>query len=603
MKKAKTETSRRNFIKLAGAGLAASALQVSSGAAFAHASEQAPGQDAVRKETPSQKDPVKIGGKGYNVVLIVTDQERYFKEYPESAQLDSREKMRNEGVSFENHYNCSNMCTSSRSVMYTGQHVQHTGMFDNTNLPWQPDMSTDIPTVGDRMRELGYYTAYKGKVHLSEAIMPEANTDHKLMTDAMEPYGFSDFNPTGDHYGKTLGGYTHDTGFAGDAVNWLRSKGTALNEEGKPFFLAVNMINPHDVMYFDTDAKGEDAQQYDENEKILVPINRAPDNTVYASAHEDFPLPANLYQPIREKGRPKAHYEYFKGWDFLCGVIPDKDANWTRYKNYYLNCLKDVDMQIGLVLDALEKQGMRDNTVIVFTADHGEMCGNHHLRGKGPFAYDENIHVPMIILHPEIDGGQSTHAVTSHLDLTPTLLSLTGVASKDVQQAGKGLHGKDMSSVLADPAGAGLTQIRPAALHCFDMICTVDGDFLQKQVEAVNKGENWEAMKSVRPDLSKRGNIRIMFDGRYKYARYFAPLQRNTPTTFEELTKLNELELYDHKTDPQEMHNLAMDLQANKELIMRLNAKMNELIAAEVGEDVGPELQDYDDWNVKDWRH
>ncbi len=585
------QKSRREFIKLAGLGLATSALPLSATTALA----REPEAEALPKQSP-----LKIAGKGYNVVLIVTDQERHFKGYPRSADLVSREKMRSEGVSFENHYNCSNMCTASRSVMYTGQHIQHTGMFDNTNLPWQPDMSTDIPTIGHMMRELGYYTAYKGKLHLSEALTPEHNKEHKLMTDAMEPYGFSDFNPTGDHYGRTLGGYSHDTGFVGDSVNWLRAKGARLNKEGTPFFLAVNFINPHDVMYFNTDAGGESEQK---TGKLMDKINRAPDNTVYQAVHEDFPLPPNLYQPITEKGRPKAHYEYHEGWDYMMGAIPDSDAHWTRYKDYYLNCLKDVDMQIGTVLDELERQGMRENTVIVFTADHGEMCGRHNLRGKGPFSYEENIHVPLFIVHPEIPGGQSTRALSSHLDLAPTLLALTGAAPQDVEKITASLPGRDMSPVLADPAGASLSQIRPCALHCYDMILTLDANFLKEMVQAYNRGENWERIKSIKPDLSKRGNIRIVFDGRYKFARYFAPTKRNTPKKLEELLRDNDLELFDLRNDPTEMRNLAMDLPGKRELILRMNEQLNAIIAREVGEDVGFELKDYDNWAVTNLRH
>ncbi|NDV27682.1 sulfatase-like hydrolase/transferase [Desulfovibrio sp. JC010] len=588
----KSEASRRNFIKMAGVGLLASTLHASAGKAHAEP-----------VSAPKQPDsPHKIAGKGYNVVLIVTDQERHFKQWPQSAELSTREKIKSAGVSFENHYNCSNMCTSSRSVMYTGQHVQHTGMFDNTNLPWQPDMSTELPTIGDMMRKLGYYTAYKGKVHLSEAITPEANKEHKLMTDAMEPYGFSDFNPTGDHYGKTLGGYTHDMNFAGDAANWLRSKGAPLNEKGQPFFLAVNMINPHDVMYFDTDAAGQD-EQLTSNGKLVDPINRAPENSVYQEKHKDFPLPNNLYQPVREKGRPNAHYEYHYGWDYLVGTIPDTDAHWTRYRDYYLNCLKDVDMQIGTVIDELERQGMRENTVIIFTADHGEMGGNHNLRGKGPFSYEENIHVPMFIIHPEIRGGQSTDAITSHLDLAPTILNLTGAKEKEIDKITSSLPGEDMTPVLADPGKAKIDSVRSGALHCFNMILTVDGNFIRKTAECYDKGINWMREKNIKPDLTKRGNIRIIFDGRYKFARYFSPLKRNTPQTWAELTGLNDLELYDLKNDPQEMHNLATVPEKNKSLILRMNKKLNDLIAKEVGKDAGPELKDYENWAVTDLNH
>ena len=587
----KADSSRRDFIKMAGVGLLASTLHASAAKATETASP------SKKKNTPH-----KIAGKGYNIVLIVTDQERHFKEWPQSAQLESREKIKSEGVSFENHYNCSNMCTSSRSVMYTGQHVQHTGMFDNTNLPWQPDMSTELPTIGHMMRDLGYYTAYKGKVHLSEAITPEANKEHKLMTDAMEPYGFSDFNPTGDHYGKTLGGYTHDMSFAGDAANWLRSKGAPLNEEGRPFFLAVNMINPHDVMYFDTDAKGQDEQETS-NGKLVDPINRAPENSVYQAKHKDFPLPENLYQSITEKGRPKAHYEYHYGWNYLVGAIPNTDGNWTRYRDYYLNCLKDVDMQIGSVLDELDRQGMKENTVIIFTADHGEMGGNHNLRGKGPFSYEENIHVPMFIIHPEIKGGQSTEAVTSHLDLAPTILNLSGAEDKNIEKITSSLPGHDMTPVLSDPSKAGINSVRTGALHCFDMILTLDGSFIRETAECYAKGVNWMREKNIKPDLSKQGNIRIVFDGRYKFARYFSPLKRNTPQTWEELTGLNELELYDLKNDPQEMNNLAMNPDKHKKLIMRMNQKLNKLIAGEVGKDIGPELKDYNDWALTDLNH
>ena len=197
MSKKPAQSSRRDFIKLVGMGLAASALSHSPDTASA-------AEQPLQKQPHARRAARKIAGIGYNVVLIVTDQERHFRDYPQSAELFSREKLQRQGVSFENHYNCSNMCTASRSVMYTGRHIQHTGMFDNTNLPWQPDMSTEIPTIGDMMRELGYYTAYKGKVHLSEALTPSANKDNKLMTDAMEPYGFSDFNPLGDEYGRRL---------------------------------------------------------------------------------------------------------------------------------------------------------------------------------------------------------------------------------------------------------------------------------------------------------------------------------------------------------------------------------------------------------------
>lgn len=95
---------------------------------------------------------------------ILTDQERQFREgeLPPDLSLPAHERLRRQGTTFVNHTINSCVCTPSRSVIYTGQHIEHTRMFDNTNFPWIQSMSPDIPTVGDMLREAGY-TAYKGK--------------------------------------------------------------------------------------------------------------------------------------------------------------------------------------------------------------------------------------------------------------------------------------------------------------------------------------------------------------------------------------------------------------------------------------------------------
>ncbi|WP_454175421.1 sulfatase-like hydrolase/transferase [Gordonia sputi] len=69
------------------------------------------------------------------------------------------------------------------------------------------------------------------------------------------------------------------------------------------------------------------------------------------------------------------------------------------------------------MLTELDNLGLGDNTIVVFTSDHGEMGGAHGLRGKGPFAYEECIHLPMHVRHPDVTGGQSMNAMTGHIDL------------------------------------------------------------------------------------------------------------------------------------------------------------------------------------------
>jgi arylsulfatase len=95
---------------------------------------------------------------------------------------------------------------------------------------------------------------------------------------------------------------------------------------------------------------------------------------------------------------------------------------------------------------------------------------------------------------------------------------------------------------------------------------------------------------SLRPDLGKRGAIRSVFDGRYQFARYFSPRQHHRPTSLESLFKLNDVELFDLAQDPNETANLAADRARHGELLLAMNDKLNKLIEAEVGEDVGQML-------------
>jgi hypothetical protein len=95
---------------------------------------------------------------------------------------------------------------------------------------------------------------------------------------------------------------------------------------------------------------------------------------------------------------------------------------------------------------------------------------------------------------------------------------------------------------------------------------------------------------SLRPDLSKRGAIRSVFDGRYQFTRYFSPRQHNRPTSLESLVKLNDVELFDLERDPNEVTNLAIDRAKHGDLLLAMNDKLNRLIDAEVGEDIGQML-------------
>jgi len=128
------------------------------------------------------------------------------------------------------------------------------------------------------------------------------------------------------------------------------------------------------------------------------------------------------------------------------------------------------------------------------------------------------------------------------------------------------------------------------------MFAYIDGEFLEKAVAMLQQLDGKTKLKeaaqagTMRPDLAKRGAIRGLYDGRYRFARYFSPRQHNRPASLEALFKLNEVELYDVERDPLERNNLAMDRAKHRELLEAMNANLNALIEREVGEDAGQML-------------
>ena len=527
-----------------------------------------------------------------NILLIVTDQEYAHQALPAGVSLPNRDRLRLRGVTFYHHQVTTTVCTPSRSVMWTGQHTPHTRMIDNTNFAWIEDMRADaeaLPTIGHLLRDQGYYTAYKGKWHESEL-------DEEDSKDAMEPFGFSDFQDWGDVIGAPMDGLTKDPLTASEAAGWLQARAPELGES-QPWFLAVNFVNPHDVMYFDTD--DEEMVQV----RGIFPIFGAPDTPEYKP---DWPttLPGSFFDDL--SAQPQAVRSYKAMCDGTYGRIPlERRDMWHNHVNYYINCMRDVDRHIGTVLNALEESGLSENTIIIFTSDHGEMAGAHHLRQKGRVAFKETVNVPLVIADPRQPGGTRTDAVGSHLDLVPTILSFAGLSDAERQQRYPFLKGYDLSSLVADPETDGPrgSSHSPGigALYTYDMIGTIDFGWLQRNAPVLLdaaaaeagtefvRGEEFLAkVKDLeKPNMENRELFRGIFDGRYKMVRYFGLAHYNLPESADALMADNDVALYDLQMDPEEMDNLANPDHPgyNRDLLDAMNAKLNALIKAEIGVD------------------
>jgi len=581
-KKNETTVTRRDFLQTAGmASLALGAAAVG----------MAP-KEGEAKQTPFKtKEPSgKLSAKPYNILLIWTDQERNLPELRDKGHWPGRDRLTQMGTTFENHQVCSMVCTPSRSVIFTGQHIQHTKMFDNTDFPWIDELSYDLPTIGHMMRDAGYYTTYQGKWHLNHDLHPTVNPEEGVQLigrDLMDKYGFSDFTGIGDDIGMTQGGYQYDQYVTATAQTWLRKKGKSLSTEGTPWLLSIGLVNPHDIMYYDTDNPNEDVQH---STPLLGKISPAPDDKIYKKEWA-VPLSPSRKQAWDEKGRPRAHYEYQMCQEYLSGHFPNDDRRWKKMQDYYLNCVTDNDRSVDTLLTELDNLGMLDDTIVILTSDHGELCGAHGMFGKGSTAYQEQNHVPFIIYHPDIPGGRKCEALTSHLDLIPTILGMTGAEKKQKKNVKESLKGNDFSPLLEAPEKAPLDAARIGTLYCYNMWAFMDADWLGKIAKKMMAGEKMTIDTVPRPNVRKRSAIRSIFDGRYKYSRYFNSQDHNQPKTVAEIYEANDVELYDLKMDPNEMKNLAYNSQKS-DLLISMNNKLNTLIKREVGVDDGSFLPD-----------
>ena len=516
--------------------------------------------------------------KPYNVILFISDEETYTLRPAEGYALPARAELRRRGTTFHNHYIGAAMCTPSRGVMFSGQPPQVNGVYDQMELGYVPSLRKDKPSMGTIFKELGYATAYFGKFELrKDIIFPSDKVNY---TDALKEYGFDTFAPDGDKVGSPDQAYDTDNYTGASAVRWLRTNAHLLNDEGKPWFLVVSFVSPHDIMYADCNKWGGKEQVSQVGMRLTPP----PNNEHYAKQWK-FPESASHFQPMDTPGRPRAQLSYMVGWSSFLGEIPvGATGMWNTYYNYYLNLIADNDRNMKRVIETIGALGLWENTAVFETADHGELGGSHGgLRGKGPLPYEQETHVPAVVVHPEQPGGRNCKALTSHIDLIPTLAGLTGSPKAGTLTSLKSLPGRDFSSLLKNPDTATADAIREAVLFNYVGLQTVDSLYMTRVCRDIAHGKFAPPFTEVRPDMSRRGFISFVFDGRYKYARYYAPDDFNTPKTLEEIMAHNELELFDLKADPEEVTNLAVDAKTHAELILRMNDLMNRMIAREVG--------------------
>jgi arylsulfatase len=238
------------------------------------------------------------------------------------------------------------------------------------------------------------------------------------------------------------------------------------------------------------------------------------------------------------------------------------------------------------LLNYLADNGLLKNTIIIYTSDHGEMQGEHGLKGKGGYIYENNIHVPLIVYHPELKGGRHCKYITSHLDLAPTFVDFaTNGNTTKFAEITSGLHGHSLVPAVKNPS----IDVRQGegALFCYDMLSMIDSEFIIDQT----------LKPAYRLDINKRGFVRGIVTDSYKFARYFAPVNFNHPADIDALYANNDVEMFVYGSD--ETENLAWPKGNQQTIVELMNEKLNTLIQHEIGTDDGSETLTYSKLGVK----
>ncbi|HET7600701.1 MAG TPA: sulfatase-like hydrolase/transferase [Gemmatimonadales bacterium] len=530
-----------------------------------------------------------------NILILCMDQWQTHMRLPPEVRFPAMERLEAEGVSFDRHYCTVPICTPSRASMWTGVHARDTGLWDNTNFAWIDELSSDIPTVGHLLRDQGYYTAFKGKWHLSDVPHSE---------DALERYGFSDYQQWGEMFGAPLQGAQLDGTAAFEAVDWLEHRAPRL---GQPWLLVCSLINPHDIMFYQSDP----VEQPHPN-GMINGLQSTRQRLSWFEPEWNLGLPGNFDDDYRQQ--PFAVRSYKEFMDLNYGRVPDDRTDlWLRRRSYLVNCMRLVDAEFGRVLAALDRRDLWKNTVVILTSDHGEMNGAHRMTQKGAIHFDEAAVVNLTVCAPGGPRGRRTAAVGSHLDLAPTLLSFAGLTDQEIRERYPHLKGRSLQRPLADPAAAGPRGSGrtpgAGALLCWDGLHSLDAEWsVSGALQALTDLRTIEPDPGVDPETARRERLhaagreygapdfrlrtfyRAVVDGRYKLVRWFSPEEYGNPSTVAELYATGDVTLHDLRTDPGELENLAHPEHPRHDpgLVEHMLGKLHALVARELGEDRAP---------------
>ncbi len=356
-----------------------------------------------------------MGDTPRNVLFVISDQHRWdhcgFAGHP-VVRTPNLDRLAAAGTVFTNAYCPSPVCVCSRAAMMTGRHLHRCGEINSTATHSRHTIH-DLPTLGTVFGAAGYATGAIGKVHIPGETRDEERT-----------LGFAE---------RALRIYTH----------WFQDYIDVVGEEAADAYATYRKPLPRfQTIYNPTNAPVslDDRQMYDTLvvDRCIEFMEKHAEEPFFLWAglekpHTDWTAPAEfhtLYSPedalvpptVNEEREdmPEAWYiSTRQTWTFDEAEIPRCIAA------YYAN-VTYLDAKVGVLLDALERLGLRENTLVVYTTDHGEMLFDHGMVQKQNF-FEGSVHVPFVVASPDHAGGNRIEAPVSLLDTFPTFCDFAGV--------------------------------------------------------------------------------------------------------------------------------------------------------------------------------
>ncbi len=373
-----------------------------------------------------------------NILFIMADQliphmiGCYGHKVVKTPNID---RLANEGILFDSAYSPCPICSPARATLMTGKYVSNIGAYDNAS-----PFSCDEPTVAHYLTNEGYDVVLSGKMHfigpdqlhgfsrrLTTDIYP-SSFEWTTRREETQEFGEMHKNPIAIDY-VTAGirqwsmqfDYDEETHFR--ALEYIQSRrmqvgGTMQKpqkeRDPKPFFLCVSYTHPHEPFHVT-----QELWDLYEGEQIDVPD-----------------LPENLDDTYSQMDKWLNDFHGVKEYD-----LKDTKSLYNMRRAYY-GLITYIDNKVGELIKALEDTGLRENTIVIFTSDHGDMLGEKGMVQKRCF-YEFSSRVPLIINYP--DGWMGGTEITQHtslIDLTPTILDMAGISVEQLLPCdGKSLIG------------------------------------------------------------------------------------------------------------------------------------------------------------------